>query len=58
MSDRLHYKKPLAFNEYVESMPEDFRRAPFDRVLDRDWDGARKPWYDFAQTAHVNDFMD
>ncbi|KAG7441367.1 uncharacterized protein BT62DRAFT_1011612 [Guyanagaster necrorhizus] len=29
----------LAFNECVESMLEDFRRA-------------RKPWYDFAQTAH------
>ncbi len=37
-----HYKKPLAFNEYVESMPEDFRRATFDRVLDTDWEGARE----------------
>ncbi|KAK0443628.1 hypothetical protein EV421DRAFT_1735748 [Armillaria borealis] len=37
-----HYKKPLAFNKYVESMPEDFRRATFDRVLDTDWEGARE----------------
>ncbi len=22
-----HYMKPLAFNEYVESMPDDFRRG-------------------------------
>ncbi|SJL12430.1 uncharacterized protein ARMOST_15857 [Armillaria ostoyae] len=37
-----HYKEPLAFNMYVESMPEDFHRATFDRVLDTDWEGARE----------------
>ncbi len=37
-----HYKKPLTFNKYVESMPDDFRRATFDRMLDTDWEGARK----------------
>ncbi|PBK71146.1 hypothetical protein ARMSODRAFT_1002995 [Armillaria solidipes] len=37
-----HYKKPLAFNNYVESMPDDFRRVTFDRVLDTDWEGARE----------------
>ncbi len=41
MSDP-HYKNPLVFNEYVESMPEDFRRVMFERVLDTDWDGARE----------------
>ncbi|KAK0186762.1 hypothetical protein F5146DRAFT_142976 [Armillaria mellea] len=29
MSD-WHYDKPLVFNEYVESMPDDFRMATFD----------------------------
>ncbi|PBK81711.1 hypothetical protein ARMGADRAFT_1039089 [Armillaria gallica] len=37
-----HYKEPLTFNKYVESMPEDFRRATFDRVLDTEWEGARE----------------
>ncbi len=59
--EMLEYRKPLTFNNYVESMPEDFRRATFDRVLDTDWEGARekvfqwrikpgvrcRPWYDF-----------
>lgn len=27
-----HYKESLTFNKYVESMPEDFRRATFDSV--------------------------
>ncbi|KAK0217178.1 hypothetical protein IW262DRAFT_1495942 [Armillaria fumosa] len=27
------YEEPLAFNEYVESMPDDFRRATFDRLV-------------------------
>ncbi|KAG7441358.1 uncharacterized protein BT62DRAFT_937118 [Guyanagaster necrorhizus] len=44
MSD-WHYAKPLAFNEYVESVPEDFRRATFERVLDTDWPGAREKVY-------------
>ncbi|KAK0421906.1 hypothetical protein EV421DRAFT_2066923 [Armillaria borealis] len=44
MSD-WHYEKPLAFNKYVESMPEDFRRATFDRVLNTDWEGAREKVY-------------
>ncbi|KAK0235495.1 hypothetical protein EDD85DRAFT_77524 [Armillaria nabsnona] len=37
-----HHKKPLAFNNYVESIPDDFRRATFDRVLDTDLEGARE----------------
>ncbi len=41
MSDP-HYKNSLFFNQYVESMPEDFRRATFERVLDTDWEGARE----------------
>ncbi|KAK0224974.1 hypothetical protein EDD85DRAFT_216704 [Armillaria nabsnona] len=38
----LHYKNPLFFNRYIGSMPEDFRRATFERVLDTDWEGARE----------------
>ncbi len=41
----LHYKEPLVFNRYVESMPEDFRRETFERVLDTDWEGAREKVY-------------
>ncbi|KAK0421903.1 hypothetical protein EV421DRAFT_2042953 [Armillaria borealis] len=41
MSDP-HYDNPLVFNKYVESMPEDFRRETFERVLDADWEGARE----------------
>ncbi|KAK0421796.1 hypothetical protein EV421DRAFT_1953894 [Armillaria borealis] len=41
MSDP-HYRNPLVFNEYVESMPEDFRRVTFESVLDTDWEGARE----------------
>ncbi len=33
------------FDEYVESMPEDFRRETFERGLDTGWDGARKKMY-------------
>ncbi len=33
MSDS-SYNSPLKFNDYVESMPDDFRMATFDRVLD------------------------
>ncbi len=40
-----HYKDPLIFNEYVESMPEDFRRDTFERILDADWEGARERMY-------------
>ncbi|SJL12468.1 uncharacterized protein ARMOST_15895 [Armillaria ostoyae] len=40
-----HYKNPLVFNEYVESMPEDFRRVTFESVLDTDWEGAREKVY-------------
>ncbi|PBK71133.1 hypothetical protein ARMSODRAFT_1017059 [Armillaria solidipes] len=40
-----HYKNPLVFNKYVESMPEDFRRMTFERVLDTDWEGAREKMY-------------
>ncbi|KAK0472753.1 hypothetical protein IW261DRAFT_1596690 [Armillaria novae-zelandiae] len=29
------YEKPVAFNRYVESMPEDFRRATFERRFPR-----------------------
>ncbi|KAK0227475.1 hypothetical protein EDD85DRAFT_958095 [Armillaria nabsnona] len=47
MSD-WHYKKPLALNEYVESMPEDFRQATFERVVGTDWPGARE------QTDHAS----
>ncbi|PBK71191.1 hypothetical protein ARMSODRAFT_1003031 [Armillaria solidipes] len=36
------YNSPLKFNDYVESMPDDFRMATFDRVLDTDWEGARE----------------
>ncbi len=39
------YRNPLAFNNYVESMPGDFRRATIDRVLDTDWEGAREKVY-------------
>ncbi|KAK0443639.1 hypothetical protein EV421DRAFT_1947236 [Armillaria borealis] len=41
MSDP-HYRNPLVSNEYVESMPEDFRRETFERVLDTDWEGAKE----------------
>ncbi|SJL12485.1 uncharacterized protein ARMOST_15912 [Armillaria ostoyae] len=41
MLDR-HYKNSLVFNEYIESMPEDFCRVTFERVLDTDWEGARE----------------
>ncbi len=41
MSDS-SYNSPLKFNDYVESMPDDFRMATFDRVLDTDWEGARE----------------
>ncbi len=44
MSDP-RYKNPLVFNKYVESMPEDFRRETFERVLDTDWEGAREKVY-------------
>ncbi|KAK0455764.1 uncharacterized protein EV420DRAFT_1644542 [Desarmillaria tabescens] len=37
-----HYKRPLPFNEYVESMPDDFRRVTFESVLNTDWEGARE----------------
>ncbi len=37
-----HYKDPLVFNEYVESIPEDFRRETFERIMDTDWEGARE----------------
>ncbi|KAK0443632.1 hypothetical protein EV421DRAFT_528438 [Armillaria borealis] len=40
-----HYKDPLVFNRYVESMPEDFRRETFERVLDTDLEGAREKVY-------------
>ncbi len=33
---------PLFFNRYVESMPEDFLRATFERVLCTDWEGTRE----------------
>ncbi|KAK0235448.1 hypothetical protein EDD85DRAFT_968404 [Armillaria nabsnona] len=36
------YNSPLKFNDYVESMPDDFRMVMFDRVLDTDWEGARE----------------
>ncbi|KAK0490007.1 hypothetical protein EDD18DRAFT_562232 [Armillaria luteobubalina] len=39
------YEEPLEFNEYVESLPEDFHRATFARVLDTDWEGARDNVY-------------
>ncbi|PBK79292.1 hypothetical protein ARMGADRAFT_1040918 [Armillaria gallica] len=44
MSDP-HYKDPSVSNEYVESMPEDFRWVTFERVLDTDWEGAREKVY-------------
>ncbi|PBK71140.1 hypothetical protein ARMSODRAFT_1083378 [Armillaria solidipes] len=44
MSD-WHYNEPLAFNKYVESMPNDFRMATFDRVLDTDWERAGEKVY-------------
>lgn len=31
-----HHKDPLVFTEYVESVPEDFRRETFERVFDTD----------------------
>ncbi len=40
-----HYKDPLVFNRCVESMPEDFRRKTFERVLDTDWDRTREKVY-------------
>ncbi|KAK0421907.1 hypothetical protein EV421DRAFT_2026202 [Armillaria borealis] len=36
------YRTPLEFNEYVESMPEDFVTTTFEKVLGTDWDGARE----------------
>ncbi|PBK71125.1 hypothetical protein ARMSODRAFT_973600 [Armillaria solidipes] len=42
------YRNPLAFNKYVENMPEDFRRATFDRMLDTDWEGAREKVYQWC----------
>lgn len=36
------YCTPLEFNEYVESMPEDFVTTNFDKVLGTDWDRARE----------------
>ncbi|PBK88595.1 hypothetical protein ARMGADRAFT_1033941 [Armillaria gallica] len=44
MSDP-HHKDPLVFNENVESMPEDFRKATFERGLETDRDGAREKMY-------------
>ncbi|PBK88584.1 hypothetical protein ARMGADRAFT_1168012 [Armillaria gallica] len=41
MSDP-QYKNPLVFNEYVEGIPEDFRRVTFERVLDMDCQGVRE----------------
>ncbi len=42
MSDPYYKDPPMVFNEYVESMPEDFRRVTFERGLDADWEGARE----------------
>ncbi|KAK0186767.1 hypothetical protein F5146DRAFT_143375 [Armillaria mellea] len=36
------YRTPLEFNEYVESMPEDFVATTFEKVLGTDWDGAKE----------------
>lgn len=38
----VHYKNPLFFNRYVGSMPEDFRRVMFERVLFTNWEGERE----------------
>ncbi|PBK81715.1 hypothetical protein ARMGADRAFT_772845 [Armillaria gallica] len=56
----IHHDSRLTINEYVESLPEDYRDLASDRVLDTGWDGARgkvyrwriktgarcRPWYD------------
>lgn len=47
MSD-WHYKKSLAFNEYVESMPEDFRQAMFERVMGTDQSLMREKVYKWS----------
>ncbi len=43
-----HYKKPLAFSEYVESMPKDFCQATFERVIGVDWLGVREKVYHWS----------
>lgn len=46
MSD-WHYKKSLAFSEYMESMPEDFCQVTFERVS-TDWLGEREKAYQWS----------
>ncbi len=40
-----HYKKPLAFNEYVETVPKDFGQATFKRVVGTHWPEAKEKVY-------------
>ncbi len=49
MSDP-RYKNPLVFNEYVESMPEDFCMVTFETVLDTTWSSLQT----YPRLGHVS----
>ncbi len=38
----IHYYSPLAWNEYMENQPDDYRRQTFEKVQGTDWEGARE----------------
>ncbi|KAK0217181.1 hypothetical protein IW262DRAFT_175592 [Armillaria fumosa] len=50
-----HYKDPLVFNEYVEDIPEDFRRVTFERVFCiRTGTGRESVYYDRGFVAGLS----
>ncbi|PBK81779.1 hypothetical protein ARMGADRAFT_1039141 [Armillaria gallica] len=52
----IHCYSPLAWNEYVENQPDDYRRQTFERVLGTDWEGPREnglQWRQFRSIAQV-----